>query len=108
MVVSLPGIAVANEKLRTYMKAEDVGKRGFLFPFAPSWRFTLAETSTHSPSLRRGVLWSDEWVDRRCGAIAVRKVRTRRRMGSAHVAVNSKRVPKLHCPPTFAPAHIFD
>ena len=67
-------MAVAKEKLKNYMKADEVGKRGFLFPFYPSWRFTLAEASTHSPSLRRSLLWSDEWIDRRCTVILIRKV----------------------------------
>lgn len=70
-----PVVSPVREKLRTYVSAGELGKRGFLFPFAPSWRFTVAEASTHSPSMRADALWSDEWIDRRCATILVRKVR---------------------------------
>ncbi len=67
-------VPVAKEKLKLSLKAEEVGKRGFVFPFAPCWRLTIAETSSHSPSLRNHVLWSDEWIDRRLAHQCTRKV----------------------------------
>ncbi len=67
-------VSPVREKLKTYVGAEELGKRGFLFPFVPSWRFTLPESSSHSPSMRADVMWSDEWIDRRCATVLVRKV----------------------------------
>ena len=57
-----------------YCKADEIGTRGFLFPFLPSWQFTHSEAVKHTPSSRADVPEGDEWAERRFVAALIRKV----------------------------------
>jgi hypothetical protein len=68
-------VPLVKEKQKLYAKADQIGRSGLLFPFMTSWSCSHAEATRHSASIRAGVLEGDEWLERRCVAAIIRRVR---------------------------------